>query len=87
MTDKIGDCAGDIIALANGSLKLDAAKARIEQLFLDADAQQGEHFSVAQKVRDQLGQDLNRHLGAAQQFIDEVLEWLDHEHLGRHHCN
>jgi hypothetical protein len=72
-TDKIGYYVGGIIALANGSRKLDVAKARAMQLFRDADVRQREHLSVAQKVRDQLGQELNRHYGAAQQFIGEVL--------------
>ena len=82
-TDKIRYYVGGIIALANGSRKLDVAKARAKQLFRDADVRQREHLSVAQKVRDQLGQELNRHHGAAQQFIGEVLEWLDREQLGR----
>ena len=82
-TDKIRYYVGGIIALANGSRKLDVAKARAMQLFRDADIRQREHLSVAQKVRDQLSEELNRHHGAAQQFIGEVLEWLDREQLGR----
>ena len=58
-TDRIGYYVGGIIALANGSRKLDVAKARAMQLFRDADIRQREHLSVAQKVRDQLGQELN----------------------------
>ena len=82
-TDRIGYYVGGIIALANGPRKLDVAQARAMQLFRDADIRQREHLSVAQKVRDQLGKELNRHHGAAQQFIGEVLDWLDREQLGR----
>ena len=82
-TDKVRYYVGGIIALANGSRKLDVAKARAMQLFRDADVRQRGHLSVAQKVRDQLGKELNRHHGAAQQFIGEVLDWLDREQLGR----
>jgi hypothetical protein len=77
VTDKIVYNVRGIIALANGSRELDAAKARIEDLLRD----QGEH--LAQKLRAQLGRELNRHQGAAQHFIAEVLEWLDRDSGGQ----
>jgi hypothetical protein len=81
--DKVGYHVGGIIALASGSRRLDIAKARLRQFLGDADVQQGEPSSLAQKLRDQLGQELHRHQGAARQFVDEVIGWLDHEELGR----
>ena len=68
--DKITYNVRGIVALANGSRELDAAKARIEQLLL----RQGEH--VAQELRAQLARELKRHRGAPQLFIAQVLEWL-----------
>jgi hypothetical protein len=70
-TDRITYNVRGIIALANGSRKLDTAKTRIEDLLHDL----GE--TERQKLRAQLGRELTRHQGAARQFIAEVLEWLD----------
>ena len=86
MTDKINECAQGILAIADGvhPRSFDLGRERIERLFRDADAQQGEHFSVAQKLRDQLGQLVHgHHGGGAAQFLEDLIEWLDEHHLGR----
>jgi hypothetical protein len=80
-TDKIAYNVRGIVALANGSRKLDTAKARIEQLLRNL--REGE----AQKLQAQLRKELNRHQGAAQQFIAEVLEWLDQAIAGQSEGN
>jgi len=58
------------------------ARERIEGLLLGAD-QQGDHFSVAQKIRDQLDQAFDGHRGGAAQFLRDIIEWLDEHYLGR----
>ena len=80
-TDKITYNVRGIVALANGSRELDAAKARIEQLLL----RQDEH--VAQKLWAQLARELKRHRGAARLFIAEVLEWLGSRNTVMHNYN
>ena len=84
--DKIRACVGDLLAMANTveSQDLAQAKHRVELLFTDADRQTGGHFGVARKLRDQLGGALNINQGpATKQFLNELIFWLDREHLGQ----
>ena len=84
--DKITACVADLLAMADTVelQDLSQAKHRIALVFTDADKQTGGHFGVAQNLRDQLGRALNINQGAAsKQFLDELIFWLDREHLGR----
>jgi hypothetical protein len=75
--------ANDSPVLWEYSLRsLIVARERIEGLLLGAD-QQGDHFSLAQKIRDQLDQALDGHRGGAAQFLGDLIEWLDEHYLGR----
>jgi hypothetical protein len=84
--DKIRACVGDVVAIASSvaAQDLSDAKRRLELLFADAQRQTHEHFHTAQRVRDQLAQSLNRSHGhTAKRFLNELIAWLDCEHLGR----
>jgi hypothetical protein len=84
--EKIEQCVQDVmvIATAFGGHDPAEAKRRIEILFADADEQAGGHFVVAQRLRDRLGLALNDcHRPAAKQFLDQLITWLDREHVRR----
>jgi hypothetical protein len=84
--DKIRACVADVAAIAKTAESRDLAegKRRIELLFTDADTQKAGHFDVAKKLRDQLAQAINQSHGhTAKRFLDELITWLDREHLGR----
>ncbi len=84
--DKIRACVADVAAIAKTAESRDLAegKRRIELLFADADTQAGDHVAVAKKLRDQLAQALDQSHGhTAKRFLDELITWLDREHLGR----
>jgi hypothetical protein len=84
MTDQINDCLRDILAIADGPRPrvFELARERIEGLLLGAD-RQGDHFSVAQKIRDQLDQAFDGHRGGAAQFLGDIIQCLDEHYLGR----
>jgi hypothetical protein len=60
------------------------AKRRPELLFADVGCRAGGSSGTVQNVRDQLADALNQSRGpTAKQFLDELITWLDREHLGR----
>jgi hypothetical protein len=84
--DKIRACVSDVVAIATTAASRDLCqtKRRLELLFADAERQPGGHLRTAQNVRDQLAQALNQSHGpTAKRFLDELITWLDREHLGR----
>jgi hypothetical protein len=84
--DKIRSCVSDLFAIANSvaAQDLSEAKRRLELLFADAQRQAEVHFHTAQRVRDQLGQAIDQSHGiTAKRFLNELITWLDREHLGR----
>jgi hypothetical protein len=85
--DKIKACVADVAAVAKSVESRDLAEAKplMELLFADANTQiDGGHFSVAKKPRDHLAQAFNQSDGpTAKRFLDELIAWLDREHLGR----
>ena len=84
--DKVRACVSDVVAIADSvaSHDLSQAKRRLELLFADAGSQTGESSGTAQNVRDQLAQSRNQSHGpTSKRFLDELITWLDREHLGR----
>jgi hypothetical protein len=84
---QIEACVGDVVAIAQQSQDFDLAKKRIEQLFADSQSLIAKHFATAQRVWDQLmyaSKDAN---GNCKQCLDQVMEWLHHDHLARHQEN
>ena len=84
--EKIEQCVQDVLVIATafGGHDLAEAKRRIEILFVGADEQAGGHFALAQRLRDRLGLVLkDGHRPAAKQFLDQLITWLDREHLRR----
>ena len=78
---QIEACVVEVIRIAQHSQDVDLAKKRIEQLFADAQGLVAKHFATAQRVWDQLmqaGKDAN---GNCKQCLDQVMEWLHHDHL------
>jgi hypothetical protein len=77
--DEIERCVSDVVAIANGPRDHEQAKARIKELL---DNVLGQHFSVAQKLRDQLRVVCNdvENL-SAKAFLDELIEGLAAKHL------
>jgi hypothetical protein len=73
--DKVEQCVSEVVAIAMSSGELDHAEHRVTQLFTDA-AAQGEHFTVAQKLRDQLARSLNAQEGAPRQFLEDMIDGL-----------
>jgi hypothetical protein len=75
----IQQCVSDVVAIANEPRDHEQAKARIKELL---DNVLGQHFSVAQKLRDQLRVVCNdvENL-SAKAFLDELIEWLAAKHL------
>jgi hypothetical protein len=81
----IETCVIDVVTIAQQSQDFDQAKKRIEQLFADTQHLIGKHFAIAQRVRDQLVKPDNEASGNCKRFLDQVMEWLDRDHLARHH--
>jgi hypothetical protein len=84
--DKMKACVSDVLATANSVAwqDLSQAKRRLELLFADAGSQPGGSFGTVQNTRDQLTQSLTQSHGhTAKRFLDELITWLDREHLGR----
>jgi hypothetical protein len=84
MTDKISDCVSELVLIAKGSGKLHLAQKHIERLLDEAEKQRQHRsgrFTEAQMLRDQLVQALHSHHGAAREFFDKLIDWLDVEHL------
>ena len=84
--DKIKACVSDVVAIANSvaAQDLSQAKRRVELLFADVGCRAGGSSGTVQSVRDQLADALNQSRGpTAKQFLDELITWLDREHLGR----
>ncbi len=84
MTDKIIDCVSELVLIAKGSGKLHLAQKHIERLLDEAEKQRQHRsgrFTEAQMLRDQLVQALHSHHGAAREFFDKLIDWLDVEHL------
>jgi hypothetical protein len=80
--DKIRACVADVAAIAKTAESRDLAEGKL--LFAAADTQAGDHVAVAKKLRDQLAQALDQSHGhTAKRFLDELITWLDREHLGR----
>ncbi len=84
--DKIEACVSDVAAIANTvtSQDLCQTKRRLELLFADVGCRAGASSGTVQNVRDQLAQALDQsHSPTAKRFLDELITWLDREHLGR----
>jgi hypothetical protein len=84
--DKIKACVSDVVAIANTvtSQDLCQTKRRLELLFADVGCRAGASSGTVQNVRDQLVQALDQsHSPTAKRFLDELITWLDREHLGR----
>jgi hypothetical protein len=84
MTDKISDCVSELLMIAKGSGQVHLAQKHIERL-LDEAEKQHQHrsgrFTEGQMLRAQLVQALHSHQGAAREFFDKLIDWLDVEHL------
>jgi hypothetical protein len=78
---RIQQCVKDVLSIANETEDFGQAKARVEQLFVVSKAQHRGHLAVAQRVRDQINGAYNDVPLDAQPCLDQVLEWLDREHL------
>ena len=74
----IQQCVKDVVSIAKD---FGQAKARIEQLFVVSKAQHRGHLAVAQRIRDQINWAYNDVPLDAQPCLDQVLEWLDRDHL------
>ena len=81
--DTIEQCVVEVRRIANRSRDFEQAKQCIERLFSKIKAQHRGHSAVAQRVRDQLNQTYDDAPLDAQVCIDNVLDWLDREHLAR----
>jgi hypothetical protein len=77
-------CVIDVVAIAQQSQDFDQAKKRIEQLFADSQGLIAKHFAIAQRVRDQLVRPSNDASGNCKQCLDQVMQWLDRDHLAGH---
>jgi ABC-type hemin transport system ATPase subunit len=84
--EKIRACVSDVLAIANSvaAQDLSQAKRRLELLFADVGCRAGASSGTVQNVRDQLARALDQsHSPTAKRFLDELIAWLDREHLGR----
>jgi hypothetical protein len=79
--DRISACVRDVLRIANQTEDVGRAKQRIEQLFGVAKASHRGHLAIAQRLRDQLADAYNDTPLDAQPCLDQVLAWLDREHL------
>ena len=77
----IQQCVKDVLRIAYETEDFSQAKARIEQLFVVSKAQHRGHLAVAQRIRDQINWAYNDVPLDAQPCLDQVLEWLDRDHL------
>ena len=77
----IQQCVKDVVSIANKTEDFGQAKARIEQLFVVSKAQHRGHLAVAQRIRDHINWAYNDVPLDAQPCLDQVLEWLDRDHL------
>jgi hypothetical protein len=86
MTNKIGACVTDIVSIAQGSGSFEEgfgkAEYRIRDFVLDASLQAGNYFKALQDLRDELGRALNLYHGSIREFLDKIIDLVDH-HLGR----
>lgn len=80
-TSQIEACVIDVVQIAQQSQDLDQARKRIERLFADSQRLTTRYFAVAQRVRDQLVRPKNEASGKCKLCLDEIIEWLDHDHL------
>jgi hypothetical protein len=80
---RITHCVKDVIAIAKRSQDFGRAQRRIEQLFVEYKAAHRGHAAVAQRVKDQIEQAHSHVPVAAQQCLNQVLDWLDRDHMGR----
>jgi 2-polyprenyl-6-methoxyphenol hydroxylase-like FAD-dependent oxidoreductase len=80
---RITQCVKDVIAIAKRSQDFGRAQQRIEQLFAEYKAAHRGHAAVAQRVKDQIEQAHSHLPVAAQQCLNQVLDWLDRDHMGR----
>jgi hypothetical protein len=84
--DRIKACVSDAVAIANTvtSQDLYRTKRRLELLFADVGCRAGASSGTVQNVRDQLAQALDQsHSPTAKRFLDELITWLDRQHLRR----
>ena len=84
--DKIKASVSDVVAIANSvaAQDLSQAKRRFELLFANVGCRAGGSSGTVQSVRDQLAQAVDQsHSPTAKRSLDELITWLDHEHLGR----
>jgi hypothetical protein len=77
----IQQCVKDVLRIAYETEDFSQAKARIEQLFIEAKAGHRGHRAVAQRIRDQIDRAYNDVPLASLPCLDRVLEWLDRDHL------
>jgi hypothetical protein len=80
---RITQCVKDVIAIAKRSQDFGRAQRCIEQLFAESKAAHRGHAAVAQRVKDQIEQAYSQVPVAAQQCLNQVLDWLDRDHMGR----
>jgi hypothetical protein len=78
---RIQQCVRDVLYIANKTEDFGQAEKRIEQLFAVSKAQHHGHLAVAQRVRDQINRASVDVSSNARPCLDQVLEWLDREHL------
>jgi hypothetical protein len=81
-TTQIEACVIDVVQIAQQSQDFDQAMKRIERLFADSQCLTARHFALAQRVRDQLVRPKNEASGNCKICLDQVIGWLDHDHLG-----
>jgi hypothetical protein len=82
---KIRQCVKDVHHIINESEDFEQAKRRIRQLLVEE--RRRESLAVAQRVRDQLSRIYDDEPADARVCLDQVLSWLDSEHLtGRRHA-
>lgn len=84
VTSHIEACVVDVVGIAQQSQDFDQAKKRIEQLFADSQCLIAKHFATAQRIRDQLVGPTNSASGNCKQCLDQVMRWLDRDHLAGH---
>ena len=77
----IQQCVKDVLRIAYETEDFSQAKARIEQLFVEAKAGHRGYRAVAQRIRDQIDRAYNDVPLASLPCLDRVLEWLDRDHL------
>jgi hypothetical protein len=81
---QIEACVVEVIGIAQQLQDVDLAKRRIERLFDEAQGLVAKHFATAQRVWDQLMRASKDANGDCKQCLDQVMEWLHHDHLAAH---